>query len=184
MKKNITVLLLAVIITIASVSSVFAVSVPTSEGLNKLLAERQIDCWVEGEVFGDLVLGARGSIQFIYLDAKLSKAIAAEQGLASWVDELNQYYGSPGTEKKLLFIAQVEANKPWTVEEEKICVGNYHLSKNDIISSSWKSPFGGGSIDPGTKWQFAFVVPVSEVKKGNEITLGYGEDLVKWRMPK
>lgn len=97
--------------------------------LETLLDERQIDCWVEGEVFGDLILGSRGTIQFIYIDAKLSKAISAEQGLAPWVDDLNQYYGSPETKKKVLFIANLEANKPWTVEEQKISIGGYNLTK-------------------------------------------------------
>ncbi|MGD9665866.1 MAG: hypothetical protein AB7U31_00245 [Synergistaceae bacterium] len=150
--------------------------------INSLLEERQIDCWVEGELFGDLILGSRGTIQFIYLDAKLSKAISTEQGLASWVDDLNQYYGSPETQKKVLFIANLEANKPWTVEEEKISVGGYHLTKKDVISSNWKNPFG--TVDAGTTWQFAFVVPQDKVKPGTEIMVGYGEDLIKWKVPK
>ncbi|NLX84184.1 MAG: hypothetical protein GXZ00_01000 [Synergistaceae bacterium] len=150
--------------------------------MDKLLSERQIDCWVEGEAFGDLILGARGSIQFIYLDAKLSKAIAEKSDLASWVDDLNQYYGSTETRKKILFIANLESNKPWTVEEEKISVGGYHLTKKDVISSSWKNPFG--TVDAGTNWQFAFVVPKEFVKPGKEILVGYGDDLTKWRVPK
>ncbi|MDY9920770.1 MAG: hypothetical protein U2P59_02980 [Synergistota bacterium] len=150
--------------------------------LNSLLDERQIDCWVEGELLGDLILGSRGTIQFIYLDSKLSKAISTEQGLASWVDDLNQYYGSPETRKKALFIVNLEANKPWTVEEEKISVGGYHLTKKDVISSSWKNPFG--TVDAGTSWQFAFVVPKDKVKPGAEIMVGYGDDLIKWKVPK
>lgn len=154
----------------------------STNDLNSLLDERQTDCWVEGELFGDLVLGSRGTIQFIYLDAKLSKAISAEQGLAPWVDDLNQYYGSPETRKKALFIANLEANKPWTVEEQKISIGGYHLTKKDVISSSWKNPFG--TVDAGTSWQFAFVVPQDKVKPGTEIMVGYGDDLIKWKVPK
>lgn len=152
------------------------------DDLKTLLDQRQIDCWVEGEVFGDLILGSRGTVQFIYLDAKLSRAISSEQGLAGWVDDLNQYFGSPETKKKVLFIANLEANKPWTVEEEKISVGGYRLTKKDIISSSWKNPFG--TVDAGTAWQFAFVVPQEYAKPGNEIMVGYGEDLIKWKVPK
>ena len=150
--------------------------------LETLLDERQIDCWVEGEVFGDLILGSRGTIQFIFLDAKLSRAISAEQGLAGWVDDLNQHYGSPETRNKVLFIANLEANKPWTVEEEKISVGGYRLTKKDIISSGWKNPFG--TVDAGTAWQFAFVVPKEYAKPGKEIMVWYGEDLIKWKVPR
>jgi len=154
----------------------------STKDLNSLLDERQTDCWVEGELFGDLVLGSRGTIQFIYLDAKLSKAISAEQGLAPWVDDLNQYYGSPETRKKALFIANLEANKPWTVEEQKISIGGSHLTKKDVISSSWTNPFG--TVDAGTSWQFSFVVPQDKVKPGTEIMVGYGDDLIKWKVPK
>ena len=122
--------------------------------INSLLEERQTDCWVEGERLGELILGSRGTIQFIYLDAKLSKAISTEQGLAPWVDDLNQYYGSPETRKKVLFIVNLEA----------------------------KNPFG--TVDAGTSWQFAFVVPQDKVKPGTEIMVGYGDDLIKWKVPK
>ena len=164
------------------ISPACPLSAADNADMDKLLNERQIDCWVEGEAFGDLILGARGSIQFIYLDAKLSKAISEKVSLASWVDDLNQYYGSTETRKKVLFIVNLEANKPWTVEEEKISVGGYHLTKKDVISSSWKNPFG--TVDAGTNWQFAFVVPHEYAVPGKEILVGYGEDLIKWRVPK
>ena len=98
------------------------------------------------------------------------------------MDDLSQYYGSPETRKKALFIVNLEANKLWTVEEEKISVGGYHLTKTDVISSSWKNPFG--TVDAGTSWQFAFVVPQDKVKPGTEIMVGYGDDLIKWKVPK
>lgn len=84
--------------------------------------------------------------------------------------------------KKALFAVQLEAYKPWTVEPEKISVGNYHPNKDDVLSPNWKNPFG--TVDSGTKWQFAFLVPISELKKGQEISIGYGDDIVKWRVPK
>ncbi|MCE5201885.1 MAG: hypothetical protein LLF78_05165 [Synergistaceae bacterium] len=182
MKKMSIGFLLGIFIIVLSASAALAIKAPTSEITAGLLEERQIDCWVEGEVFGDLVIGSRGSIQFIYLDAKLSRAISEEHSLAPWVDDFNQYFGTPETANKALFIAQLEANKPWDVKAEYIRVGDYNLNKDDIISPSWKNPFG--SIDPGDKWQFAFVVPMSELKKGEEIMVGYGDDLVKWRVPK
>lgn len=173
------------IISLTLLVSLFPVSTKAESGqdeLKALLDERQIDCWVEGEAFGDLILGSRGTIQFIYIDGKLSKTISAEHTLAPWVDDLNQYYGSPGTKNKVLFIANLEANKPWTVEEKKISVGGYSLTKGDVISSSWKNPFG--TVDAGTTWHFAFVVPREYVSPGKEILVGYDEDLIKWKVPK
>ena len=86
--KKILLIVLTVIFTTAAAA--FAASSQISPGLMKLLEERQTDCWVEGTVFGEMILGARGSLQFIYNDAKLSEAIAKEQGLAPWIDDLNQ----------------------------------------------------------------------------------------------
>ena len=181
--KKILLIVLAVIFTTAAAA--FAASSQISTGLMKLLEERQTDCWVEGTVFGEMILGARGSLQFIYNDAKLSEAIAKEQGLAPWIDDLNQYFGKVETKKRAMFIVQLKANKPWTVKESEIHVGGYTLTPDDIMQTSWKNPFAdGGEINSGETWQFAFTVPVSELKKGGEITIGYGKDLVKWKVPK
>lgn len=153
-----------------------------SPDVAKLLDARQINCWVEGEMLGDMVLGSRGSIQFIYLDEAMSLAIRADHTLAPWVDDMNQYYGSAGTNKKALFVVQLESNKPWNVEISQFKVGSYSPKMEDVLSPSWKNPIG--SLQSGEKGQFAFVVPITELKKGTEIMIGYGNDLVKWRVPK
>lgn len=179
------ILMFAVIALFVAVSSAFAATGTTSPGFQQLVAERQSDCWVEGTDFGGMILGARGSIQFIYNDARLSEAIVKEQGLASWIDDLNQYFGKINTKKQAMFIVQVKANKPWTLKESEIHVGGYTLTPDDIMQTSWKNPFAdGGEINSGETWQFAFTVPASELKKGSEITIGYGKDLVKWKVPK
>lgn len=182
--RHIIIISLLIITIVASVA--MAVTVPMSPRMNKLVSERQIDVWVEGTVFGDMVLGARGAIQFFYVDNALSNAIVAEHSLAPWIDDLNQYYGSFDTKKRVMFIAQVEANKPWTLSVGEIRVGRYNVTKDDIMQTSWKNPFDGdGVINSGEKWQFAFTVPRAELKGGKEdITIGYGNDIVKWRAPK
>ena len=171
---------LAVIVTLALASCAFAARI--SPDVAKLLDSRQINCWVEGELLGDIVLGSRGSIQFIYLDEAMSLAIRDDHTLAPWVDDMNQYYGSAGTNKKALFVVQLESNKPWNVEISKFKVGNYSPKMEDILSPSWRNPIG--SLASGEKGQFAFVVPITELKSGTEIMVGYGDDLVKWRVPK
>lgn len=183
MKKTVIIALIAVIL---SASAALAITVPMSEHMTKLVTARQIDCWVEGTVFGDMILGARGSIQFFYIDKELSDAIARENSLAPWIDDLNQYFGTFDTKKRAMFVAQVEANKPWTLSAGEIHVGGYSVTKDDIMQTSWKNPFeGDGAINSGEKWQFAFTVPRSELKGGKEeITVGYGTDLVKWKAPK
>lgn len=153
-----------------------------SEELVKLLESHQVNCWVEGEIMGDLILGARGSIQFIYLDEPMSLAIREDKKLAPWVDDINQYYGSPGTAGKALFVVQIQSNKPWDVEISKFKVGNYNPKIEDVLTPSWRNPIG--SLQSGEKGQFAFVVPKSELKKGKEIEIGYDKDILKWSVPK
>lgn len=97
MKKLLTVMIIIMTISILTSPSFSAVK---QEDFDKLLAERQSSCWVEGETLGDIVIGARGIIQFIYIDAKLSEAIAADRTLAYWLDDFNQYFGSKETKKK------------------------------------------------------------------------------------
>lgn len=152
------------------------------ETVSDLLKSRQADCWIEGEIFGDLILGTRGAVHFVYLDEKLSLALRKEDRTAPWVDDMNQYYGSPGTKKKALFLVQLEVNKPWDVSIDKFVVGSYHPNKNDVLTPSWTNPFG--ALDAGTTWQFAFVVPETVLKKGQEVELGYGDYTVKWKVPK
>ncbi|MEG1501873.1 MAG: hypothetical protein RR272_04665 [Synergistaceae bacterium] len=152
-----------------------------SDGLAALLNERQTNIWVEGEFLGDFILGSRGRIEFIYLDEKLSRAIAEEHTLAQWVDELNQYFGSPATEKKALFLVQLEVNKPWSFNVSDLVIGDYKPKKEDIISLSWRNP--DETLQSETKWQFAFVVPESIVYKNKSIKLGYKEDVTEWKIP-
>ena len=124
---------LAVIVTLALASCAFAARI--SPDVAKLLDSRQINCWVEGELLGDIVLGSRGSIQFIYLDEAMSLAIRDDHTLAPWVDDMNQYYGSAGTNKKALFVVQLESNKPWNVEISN-CWSRYSTNSSRFIESS------------------------------------------------
>ena len=168
------------ILTLSLISPAFAAR--TTEEVQKLLDARQVTCWVEGTLFGDLILGSRGSITFVYLDEKMSNAIRDDHGLAPWADDLNQYYGSPGTEKKAIFLIQLETNKPWDVEISKFKVGSYSLTKNDILSPSWTNPIG--PLESGIKAQMAVAVPAVEVKRGSEVAIGYGDDVIKWKVPR
>ena len=58
MKKKIASLI--VLLSLALVfSCISTLQAADKEDIDILLSDRQTDCWVEGELFGDLVLGAR-----------------------------------------------------------------------------------------------------------------------------
>ncbi|MDO5114700.1 MAG: hypothetical protein Q4D58_01245 [Synergistaceae bacterium] len=152
------------------------------KGLEELLEVRQSDIWIEGERLGDMMLGSRGTMQLIYVDKTLSDHITGNSRLQQWVYEMAQYFGSEAARKKALFIAHIETYKPWDFDYTKVFVGGYHLKKADILSPSMTNPFG--PLASEEKGHFAFVVPASELKKGETIELGYGEYSEKWNVPK
>lgn len=155
----------------------FAVDEPAVKDLQP---ERETDVFVDGTRMGDLVLGARGSIQFIYVDEKLARAVVAEKFLETWVYDMVQFYGTDKTKKKLLFMVHVIINKPWDFDPQQIFVGNYHLTKDDILSSSMTNPFG---LQPSkSDGFFAFVVPTAAVKGLKEVKIGYGDDSETWKI--
>lgn len=158
-----------------------------------LVQERTAVCYVDGVVFDDLVLGAQGSIQFVYLDAKLSRALSkAHSDIAEaktplypfpeWMEEGNNYFSTGKRRDSVTFIAKLETFKPWEVDPTQIFVSGYRLTKNDVLSPSMTNPFG--DVPSGTTGYFAFSVPGSQIKAGAEINLGYGEYSVKWKVPK
>ena len=155
---------------------------PGQVDASALLDERQTSVWVEGSLLGDMVIGARGALQIIYVDNKLARAITADFSIHDWAKSMAQYYGSDATRGKALFIAHVETYKPWSFDPSKVFVGGYHLTEDDVLSPSMTNPFGElGSDQTGF---FAFVVPASELKKGEEIQIGYGDDSALWKVLK
>lgn len=186
---------------IACLLCIFALFFAVTEGLaaakepdsNALLDERTAICYVEGMVFEDLILGSKGVIQFVYLDSKLSKALGKAHSniteaktplhpFPRWIEEGGVYFGKEGTKGSVIFMVELETFKPWEIDPFEFFVGNYHLTKNDILSPSMTNPFG--DMPSGTVEHFVFAVPASEVKPGTEVNIGYGEYSVKWRVPK
>ncbi len=155
---------------------------PKMVDATKLLDTRQTSVWVEGDMLGDIVIGARGSLQVIYVDKALAAAINDDFFISEWARRFAQYFGDEGRRGKALFIAQAEAFRPWEFDPQLITIGKYRLTMSDVLSPSMTNPFG--SLASGDKGSFAFVVPASELKKGTEIAIGYGDDSTLWKVPK
>ena len=179
--KKIYLILLALVTASVMASCAFASG--NIEKVRALQDARETIVFVEGTKMGDLVLGSRGKMIFTYVDEAFSRAIVEDRSfLQEWVYDMGQYYGSDATRKKALFMVFVEINKPWDIDITKISVGNYKLTKDDILSSSMTSPFG--PQESKTTGYFAFVVPQSELKPGKEVKIGYGDDTELWKVPK
>lgn len=71
-----------------------------SGDLQTLLDERSAVLWIDGEVLGDLVIGARAQAALIYVDGKLSEAAWGDQTAPDWLKTQTGYYGSREARKR------------------------------------------------------------------------------------
>lgn len=178
----VAVVMLVMLVTLVAPHYAFAERNEKTADVTDLIDARQVDVYVEGTVMGELVLGSRGVLTLIYVDQKLSQSIASDGSLEHWVRTMGQYFGTDATRGKAVFIAHLDAFKPWDFDPTKIFVGGYHVQKDDVLSPSATNPFG--QLASKSEGVFAFAVPASEVKVGKEIQLGYGDDAITWKVPK
>ncbi len=182
MKKSLAAAIAVIALIILAAPGAFAAPANKTPEVSELLESRQTDVWVEGERLGDMVLGARGAMQIIYVDEQLSRAITDNSRLQLWVYEMAQYYGTDAARKKKLFIAHIDVYKPWDFDYTQVFIGDYHLQKDDILSSSMTNPFGPQPSK--SDGYFAFAVPASELTVGKEVKIGYGDDSETWKVLK
>lgn len=164
-----------------------------AQDYDAILRERTAICYVDGTAFEGLILGAQATVRFVYLDSRLSGAMGKARSdltggkvayypFPEWIEEHGNYFAKEGKRGYVVFIVELETFKPMDVDPAQIFVGGYHPTKNDILTPSMTNPFG--EVPSGMVGHFAFTVPKGEVKPGSEISLGYGEYEVKWRVPK
>ncbi|MDR1508452.1 MAG: hypothetical protein LBS53_02305 [Synergistaceae bacterium] len=164
--------------------------------VEKLLPARTAICWYDADILDDLALNARGKITFLYVDGKLSGALARlkeEQMKNGPVFEippqLFAYSNKYNSRKKhVVFVARVEAMKIWEFDSGKISVGGYIPSEKDIIRGVSANPnaelrHGTVTLPKNYHGYIGFFVPVENVKPGTEVKLEYGEYFTDWLVP-
>jgi hypothetical protein len=145
----------------------------------KLMDSRTARLWLEGQRLGDMVIGARAELNFVYVDRKLVQALTDDYDAPEWLRWHAQHLGSPEAKKKALFVLRFETRKPWDFRISDIRVGNYSLREEDGLTRSAFTPTG--PLACGTKGTLAFVVPAVSLGKGKTVLLGYGEERVEWK---
>lgn len=152
------------------------------EDLQTLLDERTATVWLEGQKLGELILGARAEIHFIYVDSKLSQAVTKDPFAPDWLRWNVQYMGTDSVRGKALFILHFKTMKPWTFDPSMIRVGNYTISRNDILNDKDFTPVG--DLPSGFEGTLAFVVPKDNAEPGKEITLTCASETVSFKVPR
>lgn len=162
----------------------------------KLMESRTTTCWVEGSVLGDIVLGARGRLDFVCVDERLGDFLArlrigdakesefesAPEWLRVYGRDYNRHRG-----KKVLFVLRIEAFKPWMFDTEALGIGDYRVASEDVQTGFKLVPTaelrpGKTELPGGYVGQTCFFVPVESLRQKN-LTIGYREDRVSWTRP-
>ena len=162
----------------------------------KLTPARTSICWYDADVIDELVLNARGSITFLYVDTKLGRALAAQRDrefrAGAFSDTPGALYAYAGKylsrRKYSLFVGTVHANKLWALDTEKISVAGYTPRKEDIITGITDNPFreiraGVSELPPDYGGFIGFFVPSEYLVPGSTIKIGYDSYLRDWRVP-
>ncbi|MDD3390986.1 MAG: hypothetical protein PHO98_06735 [Synergistaceae bacterium] len=152
-----------------------------SGDLQTLLDERTAVLWIDGEVLGDLVIGARAQAALIYVDGKLSEATWGDQMAPDWLKTQTGYYGSRETRKKKLFIIRLKTINNFTLDHSMIRIGSHVLTPADVLTNKHYVPVGDfpGGLTAG----FAVGIPNAAVK-GKSVSFSVGEYSKELEYPK
>ena len=149
--------------------------------LDQLLAERSANVWVDGQVLGDLVLGARARLTFIYVDAALASTARADPGSPEWLTWHSRHLGEKTLKGKSLFILRFETFTPWELVPGNLFVSTHGVSSEDLLTMKEYTPTG--ELPSGFTGTLSFSVPRAVVKAGTEIAVGYEKEEAKWKVP-
>ncbi|PIE54198.1 MAG: hypothetical protein CSA35_07345 [Dethiosulfovibrio peptidovorans] len=154
-----------------------------TDSQEKIVQDRLASLWVEGQVLGDMILGARGRITLIYMDRRACNAVR-EQGasLPSWVSWNNQYETRARRGGRGFFLVHYEAKKNWIFDPTEIIIGDYRLTEDDVLTR--KDFQNVGDLASGTEATLAISVPKKSVLPGRTITISYGTFATEWTVPR
>ncbi|MDR1134497.1 MAG: hypothetical protein LBL05_10065 [Synergistaceae bacterium] len=164
--------------------------------IERVSEPRTAVCWFEGDAIGDVVVNARGRVIFLYMDSGLAAAFSRQKqrdmknGPSSSVPpHLTAYASKYGSKKKhVLFVASVKALKRWDFDTEKLSVAGYSPAKDDVLTGVTGSTLmelrpGVSALGKDYEGYVGFFVPADRIQAGTEIKIGYGADLVGWKVP-
>lgn len=150
--------------------------------IEKLLEDRTVTLYPEGQVLGNMVIGARSKMEFVYVDRALANAIREEESVPEWLSWHSRHWGTDAAKGKALFVIRYEAYKPWTFSPADIAIGGRAVETGDILTK--KGYIIDGEITSGTIATMAFAVPSDLAYPGKETLISYKEESFEWTVPK
>lgn len=162
----------------------FVVGIPCwGSSFEDLEADRSSVVWVEGQIMGDMVLGAKGKLTFLFMDRRLCDVARVDRGnLPEWLTWNLQYETVARKGKREFFLLRYEAIKNWEFDPTEIKIGGYKLKMSDVVSR--KDMINVGPLSSGTVATLAFSMPRSLLKPGRSLEMAYGEWTTDWIVPR
>ena len=151
-----------------------------AEDLETLLQQRSAVVWVEGQLLGDMMIGAKARLTFIAVDGKLAEAAWSDPFAPEWLKTNVAFSGDRKLRKKKLFIVLVETIRNFTLELPMITIGTHTLSAEDVLTNRHYIPVG--DLPPDLTAPFAAAVPAAAVK-GEKIFLRVGDYSAEMEFP-
>jgi hypothetical protein len=169
------------LVAVLSVITLTGTGNAAEKPLEELIADRSARLYLEGQVLGDMVLGARARLDFIYIDRTLADAARESEAVPQWLEWNTSYFGSRKSGGGELFLLVFETFKPWTFEPGMICVNGKPIGTDDIVTRSAYVPHG--DLPSDYTGRFAFTVASEFVGPGKKIVFSCQDDNVTWVVP-
>ncbi len=166
---------LMVLILMATATAAF------SADLETLVKDRTVVLYPEGQLLGNMVIGARGKIEFIYVDRTLAHAIRGAEMVSDWLSWYSRHWGTEDVKGKSLFIVRYEANKPWNFSTADLSIGGRNITPEDILTE--KAFIVEGELPTGTVGILSLAVPSEFASPGKDTVISYLEETVEWKVP-
>jgi len=156
-----------------------------SRAWREILAERTTTLWIEGEVFGDLVLNARGELNITWLERGLSTVLSNDNNVEEWVlNGINHYFSSRRDTRARMrnrdvLVLNYRARKRWTFDPTNLTVNGYAITPDDILTRDihWES-----NLAPGEAGTLEVSIPA--LRPGQTVTLQFEDAEATFEVPR
>jgi hypothetical protein len=164
-----------------------------------LLEKRSTSIFTESIDLGDLRVGGRGKIMFVWLDRSLIRVLEKDANVDdSIADGLDYYFSSKKevanlVKKRDVFLLSYHAIKRWDFKIEEIVINGYRLTVDDILTAPYYRVLG--ELPPRKNLErlvdaeeylddYKLHVAVPPMPKSGKVKLSYGDDVVEWEIPR
>jgi hypothetical protein len=146
---------------------------------------RTVTLWIEGQDIGGLVLNARAELNVTWAERGLLRHLENDRDAEEWLMEGLNYYHSNRKEtraklrKRDVFVLRYRSVKYWDFAPEKLVIGGYAITKDDILTRKeyWQS----GELPPGVAGFLTVCAPALE--PGRMIELRYEDTRAVFAVP-